>query len=139
MYNPKMSERYYFDTSIWLDFFEKRDYNGEKAKELLEKIIKTNSVILYSELNIRELKHLGYSFDEVKNLFMPIRSITQRVHIHSEDIELAKKLNVKRKLPKGDALHALLARNNEAQLISRDKHFEKLRDIAIAKKPEDAI
>jgi len=54
-----MAEKFYFDTSIWLDFLEKRDGpglpKGTWAKELIEKIIKNNDKILFSDINILEL------------------------------------------------------------------------------------
>ena len=39
---------YYLDTSIWLDFFEKRGKNGEAAFKLIRKIIKEESKIACS-------------------------------------------------------------------------------------------
>ncbi len=43
-------------------------------------------------------------------------------------------------VPFGDAMHAILSRDHEAQLISRDeKDFNKLKDVTIMKKPEDLI
>jgi len=36
-------------------------------------------------------------------------------------------------------LHSILARDNQAVLITRDKHFLKLLDICIIKKPEELI
>jgi len=36
----KMENDFYFDTSIWIDIYEKRGYNGEVAKKLMEKVIK---------------------------------------------------------------------------------------------------
>ncbi|MBI2124662.1 PIN domain-containing protein [Candidatus Pacearchaeota archaeon] len=130
-------QRYYLDTSIWLDLFEDRGKNSEKVLEFIKKMIENNSLIHYSEANIKELKHLGYGFNEVTALFIPIRSIIRKIHICEDEINMAKKIALQRNVPKIDALHAILSRNNEAQLISRDRHFEKLKDIAITKKPEE--
>lgn len=44
-----------------------------------------------------------------------------------------------RKVAFGDALHAILARDNNAIMVTRDKHFLGLADIAEVKKPEDLI
>ncbi len=54
-----MEKRFYFDTSIWLDFFENRDEpnfpKGTLAKKLIDKIIKEDWKIIYSDLNLMEL------------------------------------------------------------------------------------
>ena len=42
-------------------------------------------------------------------------------------------------MPRKDALHAIIARDNNLQLIATDPHFEKLKDITTAKKPQDFI
>ena len=59
-----MQRKYYFDTSIWLDFFEKRDEpnfpKGTWAKELINKIIKEDDKILFSDNNLLELINIGY-------------------------------------------------------------------------------
>ncbi len=99
--------RFYLDTSIWLDFLEKRGENGESAFKLIQKIIK--------QKNIR------------------------RVYTDKENIKESRQLCWMRKIPLKDALHAILARDNEAMLISRDRHFEKIKDISITYLPEDFI
>ena len=49
-----MVERYYLDTSIWLDFFENRNEpnmpKGDWAHNLLERITKNNDKAIYSVL-----------------------------------------------------------------------------------------
>ncbi|MDO8627001.1 MAG: PIN domain-containing protein, partial [Candidatus Diapherotrites archaeon] len=40
-------------------------------------------------------------------------------------------------ISKNDVLHAILAKDNNAILVSRDWHFEELRDLVEIKKPED--
>lgn len=62
-----MIEEFYFDTSIWIDFYEKRGKNGEHALQLIMKIINRNWRLAYSDLNIKELKHLTYGNDEINN------------------------------------------------------------------------
>lgn len=51
----------------------------------------------------------------------------------------AKDIAKKRNLPKGDTLHAIIARDNKAILVSRDKPFKKLKDFCIVVKPEEII
>ena len=130
-----MLKNYYLDTSIWLDFYESRGRNGEFALKLFEKIICENLVVFYSELIVKELKRLGYSITEIKELFS-ISVNLRKVHIFSEQLVEARKLARKRNIPKNDVLHAILARDNCLQLISTDKHFLKLKDLTNVKTPE---
>ena len=59
-----MEKRFYFDTSIWLDFLENRDEpempKGTWAKELIKKIVKEGNKILFSDNNMLELINNGY-------------------------------------------------------------------------------
>ena len=51
-----MADKYYFDTSIWLDFFEDRNEpnlpKSKWARELVNKIIENDDKVLYSDNNI---------------------------------------------------------------------------------------
>jgi predicted nucleic acid-binding protein len=135
-----MAEKYYFDTSIWLDIHEKRGYNGEVAKKLMEKIINKDFITVYSDFVVRELKQLGYSEHEINTILSIAKpDHIKRVHLTKEQVIEAKKLFKKRDAPLGDIFHTILARDHEAQLVSRDRDFEKLKDIAEAKLPEDLI
>lgn len=132
--------RFYFDTSIWLDFYEKRGKNGGVALKLIKKIIEKDWMILYSDLTLRELKKLYYSLDEINNMFNIVKPRNLRkIHIYKEENEESIKLSYLRKVPRGDALHAIVARDNDVYFISRDYHFNKLKDITIPKLPEDFI
>ncbi|MBI4146671.1 type II toxin-antitoxin system VapC family toxin [Candidatus Woesearchaeota archaeon] len=129
---------YYLDTSIWLDFHEKRGQNGECARKLILTIIEQGTIILYSDLHVRELKQLGYSSDEIALLFKIVRPNGLRhVHLYRTQNEEARALSSKRKIPLGDAIHAVLARDNNAVLVSRDHDFEKLKDITKTCVPEE--
>lgn len=131
-------EDFYFDTSIWLDFFEKRGEHGETVLTLITKIIKEEFKIAYSDMTIKELRNLGYTNEEINSIFSVVKpNNIKRIHITKEQKEEAQKLALQRKLPKGDTIHAILARDNFVQLISRDKHFQKLKDITKVKKPEE--
>ena len=119
---------------------EKRGYNGDMAKKLMKKIILENDFIIYSDIIIFELKRLGFSENEVKQILsIPKKGFTKIVYSTKQQIEEATKLSKKRYLPVRDAMHAILSRDNEAQLISRDWDFDKLKDITKAKIPEDII
>ncbi|MDP7323805.1 MAG: PIN domain-containing protein [Candidatus Woesearchaeota archaeon] len=135
-----MAEDFLFDTSIWIDIHENRGLNGESVKKLIKRIIENDQIVIYSDLNIGEFKHLGYSKEEI-NCILSIAKPNnlQRTHIFPKQVKEATILARKREIPKKDALHAILARDNNLQLITRDTHFNKLKDIALTKKPEDII
>lgn len=135
-----MAEKYYLDTSVWIDFHEKRGKNGEAALKLLTKIIEQDNILVYSDMTVKEFKQIGYSQNEINSILKIAKpDHIKRIHINKEQREEAKKLASQRNIPKADALHAILARDNELQLIARDPHFKKLKDITNSKIPEDFI
>lgn len=135
-----MQEDFYLDTSIWLDFHEKREINGELALKLILKMINEDLKIAYSDLHIKEFKNLGYTQNEINSILSIVKpNNIKHVHIYREQKEEAKKIARKRNVPEGDALHAIICRDNNLQLISRDLDFERLKDITRSKLPEDFI
>tara|TARA_Y100000310_G_C20450634_1_gene700539 strand:- start:409 stop:816 length:408 start_codon:yes stop_codon:yes gene_type:complete len=135
-----MVEDFYYDTSIWIDFHEKRGDNGKLALKLILKIINEDLKIAYSDLNVKEFKILGYSQEEIDAILGIIKpNNIKHVHIYKEQIEEARKIARKRNVPRKDALHAIIARDNDLQLIATDSHYEQLRDITKCKKPIDVI
>ena len=138
-----MVQKYYFDTSIWLDFFEDRDEpnfpKGAWAQALVTKIINRDDKIVYSDNNVYELSVIGYSAYELDQILEPLRPILIFVEATEKQVRKAKDLSLKRDIPKRDALHALIARDSKAILITLDKHFQKTSDIIKPKKPQDFI
>jgi predicted nucleic acid-binding protein len=138
-----MAEKYYLDTSIWLDLFEDRDEpnlpKGEWAQKLLEKITKIDATVVYSDIILFELGVAGYAHHELTEKFKPLKSILLFVEATEKRIGKAKDLSLKRSIPQGDALHALIARDNKAILVTLDKHFQELLDITKPKRPRDLI
>lgn len=134
---------FYFDTSIWLDFFEDRDLpnlpKSEWATKLIKKIVKENNRIIYSNANEEELIGQGYTNQEIESLFKPIKSIIINVEFTRTQFGKAKDLAQKRNIPVFDALHALIARDNKATLVTLDHDFQKLKDIVSIKGPQDII
>jgi len=135
----KEEERFYLDTSIWLDVYEKRGENGVAALKLIARIIRKNDFILYSDIIIKELKKLGCFPTEINEILSIARLNLRKVHIYKEQVEEAVKLASKRNISEGDAFHAILARDNEAYLISRDWDFQKVKDIVNPRLPEEFI
>ena len=137
----KMMQKYYLDTSIWLDFFENRNESytpkGDWAHQLLKKITENNDKIIYSDIVILELGVVGYQLNEIEKLFEKIKPILIFVESTEKQARKAKDLSLKRDIPKSDALHAILARDNKAKLVTLDNHFKKLLDITKLKKPQD--
>ena len=86
-----------------------------------------------------ELGVAGYQPYEIEELFEKIKPILIFVESTEKQTRKAKDLASKRDVPKGDALHALIARDNKAILITLDNHFKKLLDIIKPKRPQDII
>ncbi len=135
---------YYVDTLIWRDYYENRKDRfrpiGEWAFEFFKIAIKTDSLILYSDIIESELGK-DYDSEEIKEILKIISTtgLLKQIKIFPTQFKEASILSKKRQVPFGDALNAILARDNNAVLVSRDHHFEELRDIAVAKKPEELI
>ena len=137
-----MNKRFYLDTSIWLDLFEQRDELNlpkcQLAQKLLDKIVEENDNVIYSDVHFTELKKLGYTYFEIKRLFYPFKHVLLLV---SSNKFVGKSRNIakKRNIPQGDIIHALIARNTNSILVTRDKHFQKLLDITKPRAPEELI
>jgi len=136
--------KFYLDAAILIDYHENRSDNfrplGEWALRLMNKIIDEKNIVIYSDVLVEELEtqlteeaiaELLHMFD-CENLLLQIQISEQQ---RKEAVMLCRTRNV----PFGDALHAVLARDNGAVLVSRDKHFLELLDIVDVKKPEELI
>jgi predicted nucleic acid-binding protein len=137
-----MPEKYYLDTSIWIDYYENRSDNlrplGDWAHRLLSLIEAKGNRIVASDLLIEELQ-VRFSEEEAKNILVSYRNIIINVEFTSSQLAEAGRIARERDVPTADALHAILARDNGAVLIARDHHFEKLFDITRPYKPEELI
>jgi len=131
---------YNLDTSIWLDYYEKRNGAGEYAKKLINKIIRENNAIIYSNIHIAELKNQGYSIDQIYKIFRIVQPDNMRkVHTSLEQINAARTIAAEKRLPKGDVLQAILSRDNFAIMVTKDRHFKLISYIAEPKRPEELI
>ena len=138
-----MEEEYIIDTSIWVDLYEDRkDYNNEPlgnyAFKLLVKIKAKESAIVLTDFLIRELETI-YSVAEINGMFKPFEKIIKKIIATEKQWEEAKKIAKERDVPAGDALHAIIARDNNFILVTRDRHFRELEDISKHYKPEELI
>jgi predicted nucleic acid-binding protein len=138
-----MSEKYYIDSCIWRDYFENRSDKfrplGEWAFTLLKKIIQDNNLIIYSDLVEEELQ-ITYSEKEIKNIFSIIpNKILIKVETSAKQLKEAIKLSKEFNIPTKDALHVILARDNNSILITRDKHFYEIEKQITIRKPEELI
>ena len=138
-----MGERYFIDTSIWIDFYEDRigykdEPLGDYAFKLLAKIKAKESRIVISDFLIRELE-IQYSMEQINGILKPFEKLIDKIFVTKSQKDEAIKISLERKVPKGDALHAIAARDDKLILITRDNHFRMLQDITKHYKPEELI
>lgn len=136
-----MTERYYIDTSIWIDLYEDRKgYNGEQlgdfALRLLLMIREMKNKLIITDILIRELEKY-YTLEEINGMMKPFENLIERIFTTKEQHDEAKMISKGRELPKGDVLHAIIARDNNLILITRDKHFLQLNDLTRYYRPEE--
>jgi len=138
-----MTKKYYIDTSIWIDLYENRKgYNdeplGDFALKLFSLIKAKKNKLIITDILIRELE-MSYSLEEINGMVKPFEKIIEKVIATTEQRDESKKIAEERSLPPGDVLHAIIARDHNLILITRDKHFRRLEDISKNYKPEDII
>ena len=97
-------------------------------------------MILYSEVIIRELRK-DYSFSQIREIFdiAQKNDALQQIIVNDEHLKEMNDLSRELKLPRADCLHAILARDNDACMITRDRHFGELQKIAKIRAPEELI
>lgn len=136
--------KYYLDSCIWRDYWEDRRDNmrplGEFAFLLLKKIAKEGSQVIISDILLNELK-TRYSDYTLGLMFELISDEETMIDIKytEKQFDEAKLISRTKNIPLYDALHAILARDNDAILVSRDKHFFEILDLVEIKKPEDLL
>lgn len=138
-----MTNRYYLDTSIWMDLHEYRrgfaeESLGEYAFKLLSILMARRHTIIITDILIKELAKY-YPRTEIETMMRPFEAIIKRLNSSKEQMDEAIKLSKMRQVPPGDALHAILSRDNDLIFITRDKHFDILGDITTYQKPEEII
>ena len=136
-----MVEKYLIDTSIWVDLYEdrkgfKNEPLGDYALNLLVIIKAKGSKIVVTDILIRELE-ANYSIEEINGMFKPFENQTEKIISTKEQREEAKKIALEKDIPPGDALHAIIARDNNLIIITRDRHFKQIEYISPHYKPEE--
>ena len=130
------------DTAIWRDLHENRKDKsknlGELAFEAIKKIRINKEKIVYSDFVFEELSH-AYDKQTINKLFKDVSELLEKVKINEGQFKEAADLSKKLNIPFGDAVHGVLARDNNAIMVTRDRHFRKLKDKITIKKPEDLI
>lgn len=136
-----MQKRFYVDTSIWRDYFEDRRDGikplGEFAFQFFKYCNENNCLVFYSDFVVLELKGL-FSEEEIRLIFSIVKKhlLTK---VSATEKQLAESYNMKKifkEIPLYDLIHAIMARDSNAILVSRDKHFEYLNKIVEYKLPE---
>ena len=134
-------QRFYMDTCIWRDYFEDRKDRfqplGEFASRFLFGVQKKGYFLLYSDLIVEELQK-AYSDEKISIIFNPFQSNLKKVSIAYEQAAESKQLaRTQIESHRQDILHAILARDNGALLVTRDNGFASLSNIVQSAKPEE--
>lgn len=126
-----------------MDLYENRQgYRGEQlgdfALKLFSRIKTKKETLVITDLLIRELE-MNYSMEEINGMMKPFEDIIEKIIVTREQRDEAKMIAEERTLPPGDVLHTIIARDHDLLLITRDRHFRKLKDIYNHYKPEELI
>ncbi|MFA4907767.1 MAG: PIN domain-containing protein [archaeon] len=138
-----MQRRFYVDTSIWRDYFEDRNDGirplGEFAFGFLKKCRENGEFVIVSNAVKKEL--LDYlPKEKVSLIFSGFRDTIIEIDYSKKQAEeaFAFWINHKRRFPVFDVLHSIIARDNKAILVTRDRHFEEI-GIAECRSPEELL
>jgi len=84
--------------------------------------------------------HEGFSEEDIKKIIsiVPKENLI-KIKSSPEQLKEAIQISKKLKVPIKDALHVILAGDNNAIVVTRDKHFYELSEKVTIKKPEDLI
>ncbi len=135
--------RLYLDACIWRDYWEGRSDRfrplGEWALRAINACVVSGGSILFSRVVIQEIRKY-YDAVETEKIFslVPKEQLVE-VELTRQEVSEARELCRTRAVAFGDALHAVIARNNDAILVSRDRHFLLLMDIVEVRLPEELL
>lgn len=133
--------RYYLDTCIWIDYFEDRSDRfrplGYWAFCLIRNIVRDKDIIIYSDTVEKELR--SYDKDPASVFSMVPAGSLFKAAISDEQLSEAGNLSREFNIPPDDCVHFILARDNDAVLVTRDKHFYSLTGKVDIRKPEELV
>ena len=114
---------------------------GEFAFQFVKRAVSCEFTFIICDLILNEVaSHLKIGKEKVLVLIFSelIKKQKLRIIDYSDELVLtAKKLARERSLPLNDCIFALIAKEKGLIVVSRDRHFEQLSDIALCFKPED--
>lgn len=134
---------YYVDSCIWRDYLENRSDGlkplGEFAYLFFKKCSKENHKIYFSKLVFNELSKYINEI-EINKLIDNFSNIIIFVNYSNEQILKAKNLIKEyNNLHFADALHIVIAKENNCVVITRDNHFFNLGKLIKVFEPEEII
>ena len=129
--------RYFIDTCVWRDFLEEGKYKEETSR-FFNVVMENRDEIIFCEEIMYEMRK-RYSMKEIEDMFLIFKMIglLKLVRKSEKQMEQAYALVRERSLPYPDCLFAILARDNDAILVTQDKHFKLLIDIVDVKGPSE--
>jgi hypothetical protein len=101
--------------------------------------MKRRNTILYSELIIDELlpKYTAKEIEERCFKHLRAEHLLKKADGSTTQLTEIENIAKDRRLPWTDVAHAILARDNQATVITRDAHFQQLADVVESLKPEN--
>ncbi len=139
-----MARKFYLDTAIWRDYFEDRGDGirplGEFAFGLLKYCMDKHIAVIVSDAVHFELEK-DYPKERIESLFSYFKDIIIEIQLSRKQYIEAEKLWLKleKTIPINDIRHAVVAKDSNAIMITRDNHFNTISEhLGIeVKKPED--
>ncbi len=136
-------KKFYVDTNIWPDFaLNRRDSIrplGELAFSFFRKVVRKKWQILYSNFVVGELEQHLKPWEMQERCFGIVsdKGLLFKVALSTEQSFEAERVSKKFGVPFGDAIHAIIARDSKAVVVSRDRHFQTLHEIVTTFLPEE--
>jgi len=136
-----MEKRFYLDSCIWRDLLERRSDNirplDEFAFQFLKNCRKHNCGVIVSDLVKSELFR-DFSKEKISDLFGAYLDLI--VFVEPNGAQARESYLLFKTMPpisRADILHAIIARDNNCVLVTRDKHFYELGHIVESFVPEE--